>query len=131
MTQGLGETRDSMALDCWNKAEAIANERKYDVKPFYIVFAAKPDPHLSGAMVNGQFASGGIRQTFKITYDRPKLILGQLVWFVDNPMGIFQFVPELSTPYDVPLIPALMSDRKEDQAPSVMEKGKQMNVLLS
>lgn len=93
MTELLGEVRDSMAVDCWNKAEAIANQRKADVKPFYIVFVAKPDPHLSGVMVNGQFASGGIRQSFRLTNDRPQLILGQLVWYVNNPLGIFQFVP--------------------------------------
>lgn len=129
--QFLGETRDSMALDCWNLVERIVNERKNDVKPFYIVFVAKPDPHLSGAMVNGQFTSGGIRQSFRLSYDRPQLILGQLVWYVNNPMGIFQFVPELSAPYDVPLSPQYMSNRKEDQAASVMEKGEKMNVLLS
>ncbi len=129
--QQLGETRDAMAFDCWNKAEAIANERKKDVKPFYIIYAAKPDPHLSGAVVNGQIAAGGIRETYKLSYDRPPSILGQLVWFVNNPMGIFQFVPELSSPYDVPLDPQLLSVRKEDQAPSVMQRGEKMNVLLS
>src|ERR1700690_3355493 len=131
MTQRLGETRDSMAMDCWLKAEKIANDRKTDVKPFYIIYCAKPDPHLAGAIVNGLFASGGIRQTFKLSYNRPPEMLGQLVWFVNNPLGIFQFVPELSFPYDVPLNPRYMSDLKEDQAQSVLEKGKKMNVLLS
>jgi len=131
MTETLGEVRDSMAMDCWNLVERIVNERKSDVKPFYIVFAAKPDPALNGATLNGNFTAGGIRQTFRLSYERPQLILGQLVWYVNNPMGIFQFVPELSAPYDVPLNPQYMSDRREDQAPSVMEKGEQMNVLLS
>lgn len=131
MTQLLGETRDQMALDCWKKAEQIANERKTDVKPFYIIYAAKPDPHIAGSVINGLVAFGGIRQTFKLSYQKPPAMLGQLVWFVNNPMGIFQFVPELSFPYDVPLDPSLMSDRKEDQAASLMEKGEKMNVILS
>jgi hypothetical protein len=131
MTQFLGETRDQMALDCWLGAEKIANERKTDVKPFYIIFAAKPDPHLAGSVINGLVAFGGIRQTYKISYQKPPAILGQLVWFVNNPMGIFQLVPELSCPYDVPLDPQYLSDRKEDQATSVMEQGQKMNVLLS
>lgn len=131
MSQTLGETRDAMAMDCWNKAEKIANDRKSDVKPFYIIYAAKSDPALSGANVRGLIASGGIRQTYKLSYDRPPLILGQLVWFVNNPLGIFQFVPELSSPPDIPLDPSVLSDRKEDQFGSVMEKGQKMNVLVS
>lgn len=131
MAQTLGETRDSMALDCWRGAERIADERKNDVKPFYIIYAAKPDPALAGANVRGKKADGGIRQTYKLSYDRPPLILGQLVWYVNNPLGIFEFVPQLSSPYDVPLDPSLLSDRKEDQFSGVMEKGKKLNVLVS
>jgi hypothetical protein len=131
MSQELGETRDALAMDCWRKAEQIASERKNDVKPFYIIYAAKPDPSLSGAKVNGQLALGGIRQAFRLSYDRPPFVLGMLVWFVNNPMGIFQFVPELSSPPDTPLDPSLLSDRKEDQFTGVMEKGKKINVLVS
>lgn len=130
MDQTLGETRDTMALDCWNLAEKIAEERK-DAKAYYIIYAAKPDPHLRGASVGGHTAWGGIRQAYRLSYDRPHLILGQLVWYVNHPKGIFQFVPELSSPYDVPLDPSLLSDRKEDQSTRVMEQGKNMNVLVS
>lgn len=131
MVQELGETRDAMAWDVWKKAETIASERKRDTKPFYIIYAAKPDPALAGANVRGQVAQGGIRQTFKLSYVRPPVILGQLVWFVNNPMGIFEFVPQLSSPPDIPLDPSLLSDRKEDQFSSVMEKGKNLNVIVS
>ena len=120
-----------MALDCWNKAEKIANDRKNDVKPFYIIYAAKSDPALIGASVRGQIADGGIRQTYRLSYDRPPIILGQLVWFVNNPLGIFQFVPELSSPPDIPLNPQWLSDRKEEQFSSLMDKGKKLNVLVS
>lgn len=131
MVQELGETRDAMAWDVWHKAEAIANERKKDVKPFYIIYAAKSDPALAGANVRGKVAFGGIRQTFKLSYERPPMILGQLVWYVNNPMGVFEFVPQLSSPPDIPLDPSMLSDRKEDQFSTVMEKGKDMNVLVS
>jgi hypothetical protein len=131
MAQEMGETRDSMAQDCWDRAEQIASVRKKDDKPFYIIFSAKPDPGLKGAKVRGLYAAGGIRQTFKLSYDRPPFVLGMLVWYVNNPMGIFQFVPELSSPPDIPLDPSLLSDRKEDQFCNVMEKGKSIKILVS
>ncbi len=131
MSQELGETRDQMALDCWSQAEKIAEERKNDTRPFYIIYAAKPDPALQGAIVRGLVASGGIRQSFKLSYERPPFVLGMLVWFVNNPLGIFEFVPQLSSPPDVPLDPSLLSVRKEDQMESLMEKGKKINVLVS
>lgn len=131
MSQEMGETRDAMAWDIWHRAEEIASERKNDKKPFYIIYSAKPDPALAGANVRGQVASGGIRQTFKLSYDRPPFVLGMLVWFVNNPMGVFEFVPQLSSPPDIPLDPTLLSDRKEDQSERVMEKGKKINVLVS
>lgn len=131
MPQEMGETRDALALDCWRKAESIAHERKNDVKPFYIIYAAKPDPALAGANVRGTIASGGIRQCFRISYDRPPFVLGMLVWFVNNPMGVFEFVPSLSSPPDVPLDPSLLSDRSEDQSTRVMEQGQKRKILVS
>lgn len=131
MVQQLGETRDALALATWNKAIEIANDHKKEKKPFYIVYAAKSDPGLQGAVVNGQVASGGIRQTFKLTHERPKVYLGQLVWYVNHATGEFLFLPELSPPPDIPLDPSLLSNRSEDQLYGVMEQGKKMNVLVS
>ena len=131
MSQLLGDTRDDLALNVCLKALAIANDYKKEVKPFYIIYVAKVDPGLQGAIVNGLFAQGGIRDAWRLSYDRPPLILGMLVWFVNNPLGIFDFVPELSSPPDVPLDPEFLSDRKEDQSIRVMEKGKSLNVLVS
>ncbi len=130
MVQELGETRDAMALATWNKAIELANEHKLD-KPYYIVYAAKTDPNLSGAVINGLVASGGIRQTFKISHDRPQVYLGQLVWYVNHATGEFLFLPELSPPPDIPLDPSLLSTRSEDQLYGVMDTGKKMNVLVS
>jgi hypothetical protein len=131
MVQELGETRDAMAMATWQKAISIANDHKSEVKPFYIVYAAKVDPALQGAVVNGLFASGGIREAWRLSYVRPPAMLGILVWFVNNALGTFEFLPELSAPPDVPLDPSLLSNRSEDQSIRVMEKGKQMNVLVS
>ena len=131
MTQFLGETREAMAWACWNKAMEIANQRKSEVKPFYILYTAKPDPALTGAVVNGLVAKGGIREAWRLSYIRPPALLGMLVWYVDNAQGIFEFQPDLSSPPDVPLDPSMLSDRKEDQLTSIMEKGKKMKVLVS
>lgn len=131
MVQQLGETRDALALATWAKAEQIAQDCKFEVKPFYIVYCAKPDPGLTGAIVNGLFASGGLREAWRCVYHRPQLILGQLCWYVDNSLGMFEFMPELSAPPDVPLDPRLLSDRREDQFYGLMDKGKEMNVLVS
>jgi len=130
MVQELGETRDAMALATWNKAIEIANEHRLD-KPYYIVYAAKPDPKLAGAVIKGLVASGGIRQTYKISHDRPQVLIGQLVWYVNHATGEFLFLPELSPPPDIPLDPSLLSTRSEDQLYGVMEQGKKMNVLVS
>lgn len=131
MVQELGETRDSLALATWNKAISIADDYKRKVKPFYIIYAAKSDPALQGAVVNGLVASGGMREAWRLSEARPPVMLGLLVWYVDNAQGIFQFIPELSCPPDVPLDASLLSDRKEDQFTDVMQKGKNMNILVS
>lgn len=127
----MGDTREELALAVWNKAIAIANDYKKEKKPFYIVYAAKPDPNLKGAVIDGQVASGGIRQSFRLLHERPQLLIGQLVWYVNNALGIFQFLPELSPPPDIPLDPSLLSTRSEDQLYGVMEQGKKVNVLVS
>lgn len=131
MVQELGETRDALSISTWEKAQSIANDHKTEVKPFYIVYAAKTDPSLQGAVINGLYASGGIREAWRLTHKRPQPFLGILVWYVDNAQGIFKFIPELSCPPDVPLDASLLSDRSEDQFTRVMQKGKDMNVLVS
>jgi hypothetical protein len=109
-----------MALGCMKLVEEFAEKMRNEVRPFYIVFFAKPDANCNG-----------IRQTVKAYYRRPAALLGILVWYVNNPQGIFDFVPELSSPPDVPIHPADISDRSEDASTRIMEKGKQLNVLVS
>ena len=131
MAQELGETREALSLQCWELVSSFAHGMRKEKKPFYIVYAAKNDPALQGANLDGSIAIGGIRQTVKAYYTRPPIILGVLVWFVDNNLGIMDFVPELSSPPDIPINPAMLSDKSEDQLIPVMEKGKKMKVLVS
>lgn len=131
MTQELGETREALAMQAWQTAEDFANNMKREKRPFYVVYAAKFDPALQGAIVNGKCALGGMRQTVKAYYQRPSPMLGILVWYVDHNLGIFEFVPELSAPPDVPINPDMLSSRSEDQFVGVMNKGKDFNVLVS
>lgn len=128
--QQLGETRNAMAEDCWRLAEKIADERKNDDKPFYIIYSAKVDPSLRGADAWGRHVAGGIRQSFRLSYDRPPFVLGMLVWFVNNPLGIFEFVSDLSSPPDIPLDPSLLSDRREDTSYALGNKAAEMNKVI-
>lgn len=127
MSETLGEVRESMAQDCWNMAERIAHDRSKDQKPYYIIYSAKVDPGLSGADAWGKHVAGGIRQSFRLSYDRPPFVLGMLVWYVNNPRGIFEFVSDLSSPPDIPIDPSLLSHRSEDTSNALADKAKEMN----
>lgn len=131
MSIEFGEVRDAMGRATWQKAEEIANANKSNVKPFYIVYAAKADPNLKGKTVDGKVIEGGIREAYLTSYERPQLAFGQLVWYVDNAQGIFEFCSELSLPPDIPVDPSLLSDRPEDQLYTVMEKGQKYKALVS
>jgi hypothetical protein len=119
--QEIGETREAMGQAVWKMAEDFADNMKHEMRPFYIVFAAKPD-RASGNRIN---------QTIKAYFARPPALLGILVWYVDNSLGKFEFVPELSSPPDVPLDPSLLSDKASDASARVMEQGTKMGILLS
>jgi hypothetical protein len=118
--QTIGESREAWGWDIWRKAEDFAGKVKAD-KPFYVVFAAK-----------GERARPNVfRQAFKAYFQRPPKMLGILVWSVDQARGLFELVPELSIPPDVPLDPALLSTDSADQCASIMETGQRMGVILS
>lgn len=126
MAQEIGESREQWGRDVWALAENFANTMKSEVKPFYIVYAAKYDPHQSEKLGRGVY-----KQAIKAYFNRPPAILGILVWYVDNAQGIFQFVPELSAPPDVPLDPRLLSDKASDASERVAAQGESMKVLVS
>lgn len=127
MTEELGPVRDSMAQDCWDIAYSIAKDRSNDPKPFYILYSAKVDPKLAGADAWGKHVAGGIRQSFRLSYDRPPFVLGMLVWYVEGPKGLFKFITELSSPPDIPIDPSLLSRDSCDSSLGLAEKAKEMN----
>lgn len=127
----LGELREEYGWAAVRKAESIAYDLRDEVKPFYIMCVAKSDPALRGAIVNGLHANGGIRESWRWSHARPPKMIGMLVWFVNNPLGIFEIVEELSLPPDIPLDPSLLSDRSEDMHYGIMQQGKNNNVLVS
>ena len=119
--QEIGESITAWGTDVWRQAEDIASKLRSEVKPFYIVYAAKQDksnPHK-------------FNQAFRLYRDRPPRIIGILVWYVDNSKGIFELVPDLSVPPDVPIDPSLLSTKSQDACPELMEMGKKMGILLS
>lgn len=120
MAQEIGESITAWGTDVWNKAEDFANKIHAD-KPFYVVFAAKPDRGMDNTF----------RQTFKAYFQKPPKLIGILVWYVDRVHGLFNLVPELSIPPDVPLDPNLMSKDSKDTSTSLSEVGKQMGILLA
>lgn len=126
MPTEIGEARQSWGTNVMKMAEDFANNMKSEEKPFYLVYAAKMDPHESKRVGRGVY-----RQTMKAYYNKPPLMLGILVWYVNHPLGEFRFIPELSAPPDVPLDPSLLSEKAEDALISVMEKGEKLGVLAS
>jgi hypothetical protein len=101
--------------------EDFANNMSKEEKPFYIVYACKPDTSNPSIF----------RQAIKAYYKRPEPLIGILVWYVNHPLGIFEFMPELSAPPDIPLDDRFLSKRAIDVSDRVARQGKKMNVLLS
>lgn len=119
--QEIGESRETWGWDVWRQVEDFANAMRDEVRPFYVVYACKPDTQHKGVF----------RQAIKAYYKRPNPILGILVWFVNHPLGEFRFIPELSSPPDIPLDPQLLSDKSEDMSPRVAHQGERLKVLVS
>jgi len=121
MPQEMEETRTAMGWGVWHQAEKIADKMKAESSPFYIVFAAKPD----------KYDRRVIRAGFHCYANKPPMLLGLLVWYVDNMKGIFRFDSELSSPPDVPIDPKDLSDKASDVSERVAKKGKDLGVILS
>ena len=121
MAQEISESITAWGTDVMKMAEEFAEKMKSEDRPFYIVYACKADTAKKGVF----------RQTMKAYYSKPPAILGILVWYVDHKEGKFEFVPELSAPPDVPLDPALLSDKASDASDRVMAQGKKLKALIS
>jgi hypothetical protein len=121
MPQEMGESREAWGWDVVHLAEEFANRMSNHREPFYIVYSCKPDKSNPYCF----------RQAIKAYTNKPPVMLGILVWYVDHSKSEFRFVPELSAPYDVPVDPSLLSKRSSDASDRVMEKGEKLNVLIS
>lgn len=121
MAQEIGESREQWGWDIWRLAEDFCSNMKKEVRPFYIVYAAKEDKAKPGVF----------RQAIKAYYNRPSPMLGILVWYVDNAQGIFEFIPDLSAPPDVPLDPRLLSDKASDASDRVAAQGEKLHAIMS
>ena len=126
MAQEIGESREKWGSDVMKMAEDFANNMKSEVEPFYIVYACKYD-----APNSKKYGKAIFKQAMKAYKEKPSAMLGILVWYVNHALSEFKFCPELSAPPDVPVDPNLLSEKASDALPTVMAKGKAMNVLLS
>ena len=124
--QEIGESREKWGRDVMKMAEEFCNSMKDEVKPFYIVYACKEDRGMSNMLGRSAF-----KQAMKAYYQKPPAMLGILVWYVNNPEGEFRFVPELSSPPDVPIDPSLLSDKASDVSERVMAQGQKLKALVS
>lgn len=126
MPTEIGTAREEWGRNVWLMAEDFANHMKSEERPFYIVYACKEDKPQSKRLGYPVF-----KQAIKAYYERPPAILGILVWYVDNKRGIFEFKPELSAPFDVPVDPKLLSTDSKDLSARVAEQGEKLKVVNS
>lgn len=122
----MGDARETWGRDVCKMVEDFANKMNKEDRPFYIVYACKEDKGMSNKLGKSVF-----KQAMRAYYARPQAMLGILVWYVNHPMGEFRFIPELSAPYDVPVDPALLSDKASDASERVAAQGEKLNVLIS
>lgn len=121
MVQELGETRDAMAAGCMKYVEDYVSKMKHETEPYYLVYCAREN----------NMNLGEIRQTIKAYRQKPPALIGVLVWYVDNKLGLMEFRPDLSAPWDIPSNPETLSDKSEDKFIRVMERGQQLKILTS
>jgi len=126
MAQEIGESREAWGRDVCQMVEDFANNMKSEKRPFYVVYACKEDKGMSQRLGRAAF-----KQAIRAYYKRPPALIGILVWYVNHPMGLFEFIPELSAPPDVPLDPSLLSDKASDASERVASQGQRLNVLVS
>lgn len=126
MAQEIGESREAWGKKVMEMANDFASKMSKETKPYYIVYACKEDKEAGKRLGRPAF-----KQALRAYYARPPKLLGILVWYVNNETSEFSFVPELSSPPDLPVDPRLLSNKSEDFSERVMAQGENMNVLLS
>lgn len=120
--QQIGETREPMAVDCWEDAQRIAHKYAEEFKKdFWIMYAAKPHVQDRRAIIAG----------WEISIKRPPQgMLGVLVFKWDNTDRRLSVDTDLSLPYDVPISEVEMSKQEKDYIPTIAEAAKKSNSIL-
>lgn len=126
MALEIGTAREEWGWDVISLVENFVNNMKSESRPFYVVYACKEDRGMGNKLGTPAF-----KQAIRAYYQKPPLMLGILVWHVNNATGEFKFMPELSAPPDVPVDPSLLSDKACDLVPRIAEQGEKLNVLVS
>lgn len=118
MTYEMGEVREEMAQGCVDYVMDFIHAMRNIKEPFYAVYHANVD----------KLTPNKINQTVKAYHAKPPAMIGILVWYVDNKLGICDFRPDLSAPPDMPINPAFLSDDPKDLIVSVAQQGKRINL---
>lgn len=121
MIYEMSEIREPMAQGCVDYVMDFINNMSHIKEPFYVVYHASVD----------RLNPNRINQTVKAYHSKPPEMIGILVWYVDNKLGICDFRPDLSAPPDMPINPAFLSDDPQDLIVRVAEKGKRTNLGYS
>ncbi len=117
----MGDVRESMAQGCMDYVHDFVHKMSHIKEPFYVVYYATVD----------RLTPNKINQTVKAYHQKPPFMIGVLVWYVNNRLGICDLVPELSSPPDYPIDPKFLSDDPKDLIVSVAQQGKRTNLGYS
>lgn len=118
MTYIMHEVREAMSQGCVDYVMDFIDNMRHIKEPFYAVYCADVD----------RLNANRINHTVKAYHGKPPEMIGILVWYVDNRLGICDFRPDLSAPPDMPINPAFLSDDPKDLIVSVAQQGKRINL---
>lgn len=119
--QLMGETREPMALDCWEDANRLANSYKKKLgRDFWILFAGKPHVSIPNAVVMG----------WEVIAMRPSEGMVGVMVFHWSHKDQRLTVDNLSLPYDVPLSELELSTSAKDYTPSLHKAAKESGSIL-
>lgn len=121
MSQQLGETREPMCAGAMKYVSDFVSNMSHEKEPYWVCYCARPN-----YLVPNQ-----IKQTVRAYGKKPPACIGILTWYVDPIKGIFEFLPELSAPWDMPQNPDTISEKSEDRFERVMQRGQELEILTT
>ena len=117
----MADFREALVMETVERVSKYADLIPDSESPCYIIVAAKPDKNKPGK----------INATMQHYLERPPVIIGLLVWYVDKQKGLLEFVPELSLPPDIPLEEKHVSKDSKDSFARISEVGSRAGIILS